>query len=66
MSSQTDSHLLISPGLNLSQEKLKSMCMMGVSTIAGKQRCIGNAQWRMVAVGAESRSLNNLSDRLEK
>ena len=36
--------------------------MMGVSTIADKQRCImGNAQWRMVSVGASLRSMAVLS-----
>ena len=64
MSSQTDSHLL-----NFSRVEVvpKETEVNGVSTIADKQRCIiGNAQWRMVSVGAESRSLNNFSDRLEK
>ena len=65
MSSQTDSHLL-----NFSRVEVvpRETEVNGVSTIADKQRCIsiGNAQWRMVSVGAESRSLNNFSDRLEK
>ena len=47
MSSQTDSHqiFLISRGLKLSQEKLKSM--IEVSKIVGKQQEMRSGEWSL-------------------